>query len=112
MHSSLTKKESFQELDAIALSWKLSKLGFSSIDTRQDAPYFGNWVNVDQLKIIEYAEGDYIETTGTNRYEFKKYLLEIIKFYQDRKEFLGIDAGLNQKKKDSLIEIGLANLIH
>ena len=112
MHSSLTKKETRQELDAIVLGWQLSKLGYCSIDTREDASYFGNWVNIEDLKIITYAEGDYIETTGTNRYEFKKYLLEIIKFYQDRKEFLGIDPGLNEKKKESLINLGLANLIH
>jgi len=112
MHSSLTKKESFQELDAIALGYQLSKLGYCSIDTKEDASYFGNWVNIEDLKIITYIEGDYIETIGTNRYEFKKYLLEIIKWYQDRKEFLGIDAGLNQEKKNSLIDMGLSNLIH
>ena len=112
LHSSLTKKETRQELDAVALGWKLSKLCFSSIDTREDSSYFCNWVNIEDLKLITYVEGDYIETTGTNRYEFKKYLLEVIKFYQDRKEFLGIDPGLNQKKKDSLIDMGLVNLIH
>ena len=112
MHSSLTKKETRQELDAIVLGWKLSKLGYCSIDTREDCSYFCNWVNIEDLKIITYVEGDYIETSGTNRYEFKKHLLEIIKFYQDRKEFLGIDPGLNDKKKESLINFGLANLIH
>ena len=109
----LTKKESFQELDAIALGYQLSKLGYSSIDTLLDAPYLGNWVNVEELKVITYVEGDYIETTGDNKEEFKNYLLEkIIKWYQDRKEFLGIDPGLNEKKRDSLINFGLANLIH
>jgi len=109
----LTKKESFQELDAIALGYQLSKLGYCSIDTREDAPYFGNWVNVEKLKVVTYAEGDYTETTGDNKEEFKNYLLEkIIKWYQDRKEFLGIDPGLNEKKRDSLINFGLANLIH
>ena len=109
----LTKKESFQELDAIALGYQLSKLGYSSIDTRDDAPYFGNWVNVDQLKVITYVEGDYIETSGDDEEEFKNYLLEkIIKWYQDRKEFLGIDPGLDEKKRDSLINFGLSNLIH
>jgi len=109
----LTKKESFQELDAIALGYQLSKLGYSSIDTLLDAPYLGNWVNVDKLKVITYIEGDYIETTGDNKEEFKNYLLEkIIKWYQDRKEFLGIDPGLNEKKRDSLINFGLSNLIH
>ena len=109
----LTKKESFQELDAIALNWKLSKEGYSSIDTLSDAPYMGNWVNVEELKIITYVEGDYIETTSDDKEEFKNYLLEkIIKWYQDRKEFLGIDPELNEKKRDSLISFGLANLIH
>ena len=109
----LTKKESFQELDAIALGYQLSKLGYCSIDTREDAPYFGNWVNVEKLRIITYCEGDYTETTGDNKEEFKKYLLEkIIKWYQDRKEFLGIDPELNEKKRDSLINFGLSNLIH
>lgn len=108
----LTKNESFQELDAIALGWKLSKKGYCSIDTREDAPYFCNWVNVETLSCITYCEGDYIETTGDNKKEFKEYLLNIIKWYQDRKEFLGIDPELNEKKRDSLINFGLANLIH
>ena len=109
----LSKTESFQELNAIALGWKLSKKGYCSIDTRQDSSYFCNWVNVETLSCITYCEGDLIETTGDNKEEFKKYLLEkIIKWYQDRKEFLGIDPGLNEKKRDSLINFGLANLIH
>ena len=108
----LTKKESFQELDAIALGYQLSKLGYCSIDTREDAPYFGNWVNVEKLKIITYAEGDYTAPTGDNKEEFLIHLKKVIKFYQDRKEFLGIDPELNEKKRDSLINFGLANLIH
>tara|TARA_B100001250_G_scaffold55645_1_gene42998 strand:- start:1968 stop:2303 length:336 start_codon:yes stop_codon:yes gene_type:complete len=109
----LIKKESFQELNAIALGWKLSKKGYCSIDTRQDSSYFCNWVNVEELKVVTYCEGDYIETTGDNKEEFKNYLLEkIIKWYQDRKEFLGIDPELNEKKRDSLINFGLSNLIH
>ena len=109
----LTKKESFQELDAIALGYQLSKLGYSSIDTLLDAPYLGNWVNVETLSCITYVKGDYIETTSDDKEEFKNYLLEkIIKWYQDRKEFLGIDPGLNEKKRNSLINFGLSNLIH
>ena len=108
----LIKKESFQELDAIALGWKLSKKRYCSIDTRQDAPYFGNWVNVETLSCITYCEGDYIETKGDNREEFLIHLKKVIKFYQDRKEFLGIDPELNEKKRDSLINFGLAHLIH
>tara|TARA_R100000458_G_C8228049_1_gene210544 strand:- start:535 stop:867 length:333 start_codon:yes stop_codon:yes gene_type:complete len=108
----LTKKESFQELDAIALGWKLSKKGYCSIDTREDSYYFCNWVNVETLSCITYCEGDYTETKGDNKKEFKEYLLNIIKWYQDRKEFLGIDPGLNEKKRDNLIDFGLANLIH
>ena len=108
----LTKNESFQELDAIALGWKLSKKGYCSIDTRQDSSYFCNWVNVETLSCITYCEGDYTETTGDNKKEFKEYLLNIIKWYQERREFLGIDPELNEKKRDNLISFGLANLIH
>ena len=58
MHSSLTKKESFQELDAIALSWKLSKLSYCSIDNRQDAPYYGNWGNIEDEKELDHMEAE------------------------------------------------------
>ena len=108
----LSKTENFQELNAIALGWKLSKKGYCSIDTRQDSSYFCNWVNVETLSCITYCEGDLIETTGDNKKEFKEYLLNTIKWYQDRKEFLGIDPELSEKKRNSLIDFGLANLIH
>lgn len=108
----LTKTETFEETNTITLGFHLSKLGYSSIDTREDASYFGNWVNLEELTIITYLEGDIYKTKGTDKREFKQYLLTFIKWYQDRKEFLGIDPGLNQEKKDSLINFGLSSLIH
>ena len=64
----LTKKESFEELNAIALGWKLSKKGYCSIDTRQDSSYFCNWVNVETLLPIVK------ETTKRLRETIKKNL--------------------------------------
>ena len=101
------------EQDAIGLGYGLTKSGYCTIDTTEDAPYFGVWLNIEELKIVSYCEGDLIVNIGDNKEEFKNYLLEkIIKWYQDRKEFLGIDPGFDEKKRDSLINFGLSNLIH
>ena len=100
------------EQDAIGLGYGLTKSGYCTIDTTEDAQYFGVWLNIEELKIVSYCEGDLIVNIGENKEEFLIHLKKVIKFYQDRKEFLGIDPGLNEKKRDSLINFGLANLIH
>ncbi len=32
--------------------------GYHQLDSRQDAAYFGTWINPETLKLVEYAEGD------------------------------------------------------
>lgn len=36
--------------------------GWTQYDTKSDAAYFGVWVNVDQRKVITFAEGDLVVT--------------------------------------------------
>lgn len=52
----------------------ISKAGWVQLDTTQDASYYGNWVNRQLRKIINYAEGDYTETTYTTDEAFTEGL--------------------------------------
>ena len=32
--------------------------GWAQLDTKQDAPYYGNWINPLTLETLSYCEGD------------------------------------------------------
>lgn len=66
-----------------AYDMKLLKHGYVQYDTSQDAWYFGVWVNVDEMKIFTYAEGDECLQEFDDRDEFKNELLRMGEFYGD-----------------------------
>ena len=52
----------------------LAKKAWVQLDTTEDASYYGNWVNRQLRKIVNYAEGDYTETTYATDEAFIKGL--------------------------------------
>jgi len=66
--------------------------GWSQLDTRQDASYFGNWVNPVTLQIVCFAEGDITNTTCADADEFKGELRKAFEFYGEGTK---IDAYMN-----------------
>jgi hypothetical protein len=44
--------------------------GWLQVDTWQDAPYFGLWINTDELKTVQYCEGDITRTTCETEADF------------------------------------------
>ena len=68
---------------------------------REDASYFGNWVNFKSLELITYCEGDLTIIKCENVEKFKNQLLKTVSWYKKNKSFIGIDLMLSDEiKKD------------
>lgn len=50
--------------------------GYSQLDSRQDAWYFGTWFNPQTLSLVEYAEGDVTGITFESTEEFISWATE------------------------------------
>jgi hypothetical protein len=50
-------------------------------DTEQDAPYFGVWVNIKEMKIVSFAEGDETIAIAPTLKAFKAELESMADFY-------------------------------
>ena len=90
------------------------KNGYAQVDTWQDAPYYGNWSNPPELKMVSFAEGDISVTTYDNVDEYVKAMRELAQWHNDHAEhgFIGIDPMLSQSITDRFKEIGLTDLLH
>ena len=89
--------------------------GFAQVDTYQDAPYFGTWINPVERKIVTFCEGDVTETTCETDDELKAEVIRMKEYYQDG--FKGIDPGWPNTESCKAITarleaIGLAEFIH
>src|SRR5262245_46237558 len=51
--------------------------GWAQADTRQDAPYYGNWVNPLTLELFSYCEGDLTHTQCEDEQDFIATLQEM-----------------------------------
>jgi hypothetical protein len=87
--------------------------GWAQIDTRQDANYYGQWINPAKRQIFCYCEGDLILTEVDTDAELVTEV-ESIKTFHDNQgyPFLGIDPGFNEGLKSKLAEVGLAAFLH
>jgi hypothetical protein len=82
--------------------------GWAQVDTRQDAWYFGCWLNPFTLEFLQFAEGDVKLVTFDSNQEMQE-------FFKGNywKEYLkGIDPGLNKELEEKLIEVGLKEFVH
>jgi hypothetical protein len=59
----------------------LPKDGWEQFDTKQDAWYFGVWVNKKTMQTFTYAEGDTTKVTCPTLESFKAELEDMVKFY-------------------------------
>lgn len=84
--------------------------GFAQLDTKQDASYYGNWINPTKLQVVTYAEGDVIRIG----FDSKQEMLEWVKSFHDNKGlgFIGIDPGLGEVLKSECIANGLGPFLH
>jgi hypothetical protein len=64
----------FYDFEALGAGWK-------QYDTKQDASYFGVWVNVEERKTFTYAEGDRTLVVCPTLDSFKAELADAERFY-------------------------------
>jgi len=60
-----------------------SHKGWAQIVTRQDAPYFGNWINPTARQFVSYAEGDLTRVTCANDDEFIQYVADALAWHDE-----------------------------
>lgn len=87
-----------------------SSKGWAQFDTRQDAPYYGNWVNPSKLETLEYAEGDITHVQCESPEEFVKHLKH--KIDRHKSDFVGIDAFMNEDIIKKFTDMGLQEHLH
>ena len=86
--------------------------GWAQLDTKQDASYFGNWVNPLTLKLMSYCEGDTTLTECTDEADFIVTLRECIQWHKDAGYFIGIDAGCSAPIIAAFTRMGFAELLY
>lgn len=91
--------------------------GWAQVDTRQDASYYGTWVNPLTFEMMNYCEGDVAHTKCTDEADFIKALQECIDWNSERECWLGIDPGWPERDmtiqiSEALIRMGFGKALH
>lgn len=87
--------------------------GWAQLDTRQDAWYFGNWINPTTRELITYAEGDVTRVTCETDEEFVTKVREVCEWYERNDgRRPGIDPGFNPDLKAAFERLGLGGWLH
>jgi hypothetical protein len=86
--------------------------GWAQLDTRQDAPYYGNWVNPLKRELVSYCEGDITHTLCDDDEDFKRTLRECIDWHRERQYFIGIDPCGEDTIRSELIRFGFEADLH
>ena len=85
--------------------------GFSQVDTRQDAWYYGTWANPYKFIIFNYCEGDCYTTVCEDDTDFAAEMRETHRWNVENGHWIGIDAGLDAANKQRWIDLGLGDLL-
>lgn len=94
--------------DRYVFDFKLcpSARGWAQFDTRQDASYFGNWINPFERKLVNFAEGDLAITVCDSDEEFAAELAARVAWCRERDDFVGLDPGFNEPLAAKLAALG------
>jgi hypothetical protein len=88
------------------------KDGWAQLDTKQDASYFGNWINPLTLKLMSYCEGDTTLTECEDEADFITQVRACIGWHQDHEYFIGIDGMCDTPIIEAFTRMGLAAFLH
>ena len=89
-----------------------SSNGWAQLDTRQDASYFGNWINPLTLKLQSYCEGDITLTECTDDADFIATVRECIRWHTEHGYFIGIDGMCDERIIEAFTRMGLSEFLH
>ena len=87
--------------------------GLGTVDTAQDASYFGTWASPTRLMIFNYCEGDTTLKEAASSEEFAAELREIDAW--NRTHGYGparIDPGFDPAIKAAFERLGLSDMLH
>lgn len=87
-------------------------LGWAQFDTRQDASYYGNWVNPTSREFFSYCEGDTTHSLCETDEEFTATVRAMADWHKEQDCWLGIDPGFDVNMKARFVALGLADLLH
>jgi len=88
------------------------KDGWAQLDTRQDASYYGNWINPLNLKLFRYCEGDTTLTECVDEADFIAAVRECCQWQKDHGYFIGIDAMCRVEIESAFDRLGLGEFLH
>ena len=108
----ITKTEEFVEADRYVYDQMLFKQNFATIDTEQDAPWYGNWACPKRRVIFTYCEGDCYTIECDTDEEFVSEIKRIIEWHKTQSKFYGIDPGLKHEHQTNWIDMGLGDYLH
>jgi hypothetical protein len=88
------------------------KQGWAQLDTRQDASYFGQWINPLSLKLFSYVEGDKTLTDCEDEADFIATVRECVRWHKEAGYFIGIDGMCHPPIIEAFTRMGLAEFLH
>jgi hypothetical protein len=88
------------------------KDGWAQLDTKQDASYFGNWINPLTLKLMSYCEGDTTLTECEDEADFIATVRECVEWHRERGYFIGIDGMCAAGIIEAFTRMGLGGYLH
>lgn len=86
--------------------------GWAQLDTRQDASYYGNWINPLTFKLMSYCEGDVTLTECNDAEDFTATVRECVQWHKERDYFIGIDGMCTPAIIDAFTRLGMAEFLH
>ncbi len=88
------------------------KNGWAQLDTRQDASYYGNWINPVTRQLVSYAEGDITIVTCETDQEFIDQVTKTYRWHKERGYEPAIDGMCSENIISRFTELGLAHMLH
>lgn len=89
-----------------------SSAGWAQLDTKQDASYFGNWINPLTFELMSYCEGDTTHTKCESEADFIATVRECVQWHAERGYFIGIDGMCEPAIIEAFTRMGMAEFLH
>lgn len=111
----ITKRDFLPEGDRYLFDFRIctAAKGWAQFDTRQDAAYYGNWINPTSLELMSYAEGDVTRHTCESPAEFVAQVRSLAAWHLENDgKPARIDDMMNEGIRAALLALGLADVMH